>query len=72
VSLKPLHDAILKLLKELPTDGTFDQEGVINRLPNGPSEKYSSYDLSAATDRLPIDVQKDVLSLFIGKEKSEL
>ncbi|QKI79963.1 RNA-dependent RNA polymerase [Erysiphe necator associated mitovirus 15] len=72
VSLKPLHDAILKLLKEMPTDGTYDQEGVINRLPNGPSEKYSSYDLSAATDRLPIDVQKDVLSLFIGKEKSEL
>lgn len=72
VSLKPLHDSILELLRHTNTDGTFDQEGAINRLPTGPGETYSSFDLSAATDRLPIEIQKDILSLYIGKEKANL
>lgn len=72
VALKPLHDSVMELLKKVPTDGTFDQEGVVNRLPLGSNELYSSFDLSAATDRLPIDVQKDILSHFIGKKRAGL
>jgi hypothetical protein len=67
VSLKPLHDSILELLKKVPTDGTFGQEEVINRLSQTSKAKFSSFDLSAATDRLPIEVQRDILSLFIGR-----
>jgi len=62
--LKPFHDSILSLLKELPTDGTYDQEGVIKRLFG--EGTYSSYDLSAATDRLPLEVQEDVMRSFFG------
>lgn len=74
VSLKPLHDSILELLKKVPTDGTYGQEEVITNLFKSQKEHclYSSYDLSAATDRLPLEVQKDILSMFIGKMKSDL
>lgn len=72
VSLKPLHDSILELIKQVKTDGTYDQLGVINRLPKGEGQRYTSYDLSAATDRLPIEIQRDVLGLFIGKDKARL
>jgi hypothetical protein len=35
-----------------------------------PTELYS-FDLSAATDRLPIDLQVQVLSLLIGRKGAE-
>lgn len=72
VSLKPLHDSILELLKKVPTDGTFGQEEVINRLSQTSKAKFSSFDLSAATDRLPLRVQEDILSLFIGRKMAYL
>jgi hypothetical protein len=72
VSLKPLHDSILELLKKVPTDGTFGQEEVINRLSQTSKAKFSSFDLSAATDRLPLKVQEDILSLFIGRKMAYL
>nr|UJQ92599.1 MAG: putative RNA-dependent RNA polymerase [Mitoviridae sp.] len=65
-ALKPLHDMLYSLLKQLPTDGTFDQTAPLNFLRErlrGTKECYS-YDLSAATDRLPIDIQRDVISYF--------
>jgi hypothetical protein len=51
-------------LRSLETDGTFDQEKpLINLINNGNSEhKYHCFDLSAATDRLPVDLQKDILN----------
>lgn len=36
------------------------------------NKKTYSFDLSAATDRLPITLQTDILSLFLGKEVSDL
>lgn len=63
--------SILDFLKQLPTDGTYGQEDVVKRILE-PGMKYSSFDLSAATDRLPIEIQKDVLSLFIGKKMAHL
>lgn len=53
-------------------DGTFDQLGPLKRLQKRLLEgelktpAIYSYDLSAATDRLPIRVQRDVLSLIFG------
>lgn len=52
------------MLKRLPQDGTFDQEApldlLIKRTPK--DQTFYSYDLSAATDRLPLDVQRDILN----------
>jgi len=47
-------------------DGTYQQEGVIQRITSS-GIKFSSFDLSSATDRLPMEIQRDVLSLFIGE-----
>jgi len=69
IALYPLHREIFKFLEGLPTDGTYDQLKPIKALEDN-NQTYYSYDLSAATDRLPRDLQKDVLSLFIGRTPS--
>lgn len=73
--LKPLHLGIFEMLKLIGQDGTFDQwkpveTWVIPRLRLG-SPCYS-FDLSNATDRLPITLQVDILSLFIGRRLAVL
>jgi len=78
--MKPLSDAIFKLLRTLPMDGTFNQSAPLDRLvqlaKNGeiPEQDrvFYSYDLSSATDRLPMQIQKDILGLYFGESFSEL
>lgn len=72
--LEPLHKWIFNWLKTLPMDGTFDQTKPLKLLQEkiskgeiAPGNIYS-YDLSAATDRLPIKVQRDILSLIFKEE----
>jgi hypothetical protein len=64
----------MDLLKDLPTDGTFDQLAPVKSLLSNKSynDTYFSFDLSAATDRLPLDLQRDVLSLFVGKQYASM
>jgi len=66
--LKPLHDAISEILRSLPNDGTFDQRKAVERcFAKCKNSGFSyGYDLSAATDRLPIALQVSILSAFIG------
>lgn len=66
IALFPLHKSIFSFLKKLKTDGTFDQTAPLDILSKDKRE-YRSYDLSAATDRLPLQLQVDVLSTYIGK-----
>jgi len=63
LALLPLHNAIFSYLSSLETDGTFDQDGALKRLLSRreSGHKFYSFDLSAATDRLPIDLQEDIL-----------
>lgn len=70
--LKPLHEMIFSFLRSLPNDGTFDQFAAVIRATEKVSKYGSSfgYDLSAATDRLPIILQEAVLSPLIGNEAS--
>lgn len=59
-ALRPLHDGIFSLLKTLTMDGTFDQHAPLKLLkPNG--HRYHSFDLTAATDRLPVSFQISLL-----------
>lgn len=66
MTLKPLHNSILSILSKLDEDGTYDQHGPLNKLigkvPAG--TVFHSFDLSAATDRLPIDIQRDILNIL--------
>jgi hypothetical protein len=58
-SMRELHIAISKLLKEVESDCTFDQNSRLGRIV--PKEHFHSLDLKDATDRFPIVVQKAVL-----------
>jgi len=67
---KPLHDMLFKLiLPQIPQDGTFDQMRPVWRLLK--SRRYSglfSLDLSAATDRLPVELQRKLLAEMLTPE----
>lgn len=71
--LHPLHEALFDFLRLIPTDGTFDQLKPIHRLlrrrPQGP---FYSFDLSAATDRLPLAIQKALLSPILTSWGAEV
>jgi len=64
--LRPLHEEIFRILKFLPTDGTFNQLGPIQQYTKWKSA--FSLDLSAATDRLPIALQIGLLAAMYGLE----
>lgn len=58
-SLNPLHKLIFEIISDIPMDGTFDQLKPLSRLQG--SKSLYSLDLTAATDRLPITLQKAIL-----------
>jgi hypothetical protein len=62
--LKPLHDSIFRSLRLISQDGTFDQESPMKELLYrlSPDTRIASFDLSAATDRLPVQLQAQILS----------
>jgi hypothetical protein len=67
--LYPLHHFIFdKVLRYIPQDGTFDHVKPVKKLIGLMREKRLvecfSYDLSAATDRLPVSIQELLLRVF--------
>jgi hypothetical protein len=65
--MKPLHLALFEILKRLPNDGTFDQNKSVQRCSEKALKfnKAYSFDLSAATDRLPVSLTAAIIeSLF--------
>lgn len=65
-SLRPLHHYLFRCLKQINQDCTFDQGSFISKLPNN-GEIYYSVDLSAATDRFPIQLIEEVLLPKFGE-----
>jgi hypothetical protein len=63
-AMKGVHDMLFAFLKLLPNDGTFDQHASVRRCQEKAalSGKSYGYDLSAATDRLPISLQVEILN----------
>lgn len=57
--LRPIHLMLFAILKRIPQDATFDQEQGVQRGRSLLKEsRYAgSFDLSAATDRLPVSLQ---------------
>lgn len=56
--LKPLHDWMFDLLKCLPQDATFDQEGRVEEFASRGYKEVYSYDLKSATDLIPLALYK--------------
>jgi hypothetical protein len=67
--LDPLHRMLFAFLRKVPNDATFDQHASVKRcmLKAKAANMSFGYDLSAATDRLPIELQVAVLSAIVGK-----
>jgi hypothetical protein len=70
--MAPLHDYIFNILKGLKVnDGTFDQLRPLRTLQvqflgeKAIGHTFSSIDLSAATDRLPLALQKSLLKSLL-------
>lgn len=70
--LKPLHDTIFDhILGSIPQDGTRDQLAPVTALMSRKPESLFSLDLSAATDRLPLWLQKAILEGIMGQEYAQ-
>ena len=64
--LYPMHKVIFTILENIQMDGTFDQTAPLAHIK--PVRGLWSLDLSAATDRLPLSIQKDLLGHLFGYE----
>lgn len=72
-TLRHLHDWIFSILRDLPTDATFDQDAGVELvrskiqalISQGKTPTVFSLDLSAATDKLPLKLQVLILDNFL-------
>jgi len=67
-SLKPFHEFLFGLLRKIPQDCTFDQGCFVDGFRKWSNPFYYSVDLTAATDRFPIDLIVQVLEGRFPKE----
>jgi len=67
-ALLPLHKYLYNQLYRIPQDCTHDQTKLLYELEALPGNKYHSIDLTAATDRFPIALQKEILTVLFGIE----
>lgn len=72
--MRPLHEWLFERLRIIPTDGTFDQVAPVELLVKRfvGTEYVASFDLSAATDRLPVAIQIALLEPLLGSEMASL
>jgi len=68
--LRPFHNFLMKELRKLPMDGTWDQGLAADRVREATAMEgeLSSFDLSAATDRFPVDFQILVIEVLTGSD----
>jgi hypothetical protein len=64
--LSGLHDSLASILLSIEQDGTFDQDKPLKILMATDPKRLFSFDLSAATDRLPIHIQVKLLSFLFN------
>jgi hypothetical protein len=68
--LNPLHKWLFAICKCFPQDATFDQEGALIKFAaRDDIKEYYSYDLTSATDLIPIQIYQAVLAPIIGTSR---
>jgi hypothetical protein len=73
-ALRPLHDAITKMLKTIPQDQSFDQaEGLLDlsRASTLIKMKFYCFDLMAFTDTFPFELITNWIKFLYGSEYAE-
>jgi hypothetical protein len=72
---RPVHNGIFGMLRSISNDATFDQRGAVKRftelLVRDNIKHVYSFDLTAATDRLPVSLQGILISYFIGEQGAQ-
>lgn len=71
VIMYPVHEALFKVLRVIPTDYTFDQGLAIKHIIDSQARCIYSYDLSAATDRFPLEIQEIILPSIFAEASHE-
>lgn len=69
-ALKPVHDFLFGILRRLPTDATFDQQGVLDTFAAKGHKEYYSFDLKSATDLIPMRLYEIVMRELLGFKAS--
>jgi len=64
--LKPVHDWMFSILKLIPTDATFDQEGKVKGFADKRFKVIYSLDLKSATDTIPMGLYVNMLEPIFG------
>lgn len=64
--LRPAHDWCMSVLRLIPMDGTYDQTRPLRRLSS--VRQLYSFDLSAATDRFPLELQSRIIYKVIFRD----
>jgi hypothetical protein len=64
VLFRPLHLLVFSIFRHIPTDSTFDQQAGAQRVMSTGGKALRSFDLSAATDRLPLSIQTGIVYLL--------
>jgi hypothetical protein len=72
VALKPLHEYIFTLLRQIPTDATFGQQEAVDTFAARGFEEIYSFDLKAATDLIPSQLYVEALEPLIGRKGADL
>jgi hypothetical protein len=69
MSLKGIHNFLMEVLRSLKTDATHDQNKGFERvLKESNGKQACSYDLSGASDRIPLKLQKIVIKHAFNNE----
>jgi len=71
-ALKPVHDYLFDILKRIPNDGTFDQEGRTQEYFLKGLSPHWSFDLKAATDTIPLALYKECLGPLLRKKEERI
>lgn len=68
--LKPLHNSLMGCLRKLETDGTWNQDFQSERIKRLANNHSISFDLTNATDRFPVEIQRLLISELFGEDLS--
>lgn len=71
IALKPLHNILMKILRRMETDGTYDQGEQFKRIIREAKAPCFSFDLTSATDRFPIELQQHLVAALFGDRYGE-
>jgi len=68
LAMKPVHDHLFEILRNLKTDATFDQSGIVSRYYQRGLFPHWSFDLKAATDTIPLPLYIEVMAVLLRSE----